>query len=309
MTRTPFVAALIVLGITVSESRTVPPRRPAGGHAAAPHAAAPHVAPHPSFSRPAVQHSFARPSAPHATFVPQRPVTRPAAPAVSIAPHSTAPHITNRPQIGNTALNRPTFNRSPVTQQFNRTTVNRPTNNETNVNRNVDRSRTVNRTNVYNSNPYTVNRFAGGAGGARYAGGGGGGSRYAGGYATAGRRWGGVGRQVGFPATWYSSAGNWGRSWWGDRPAWYWGRPWYWQHSGWHHGFWNYWSAPPALWFGAGLASGWLYSPYDTASYFNPYFVGVAENRTSPLTLPLEHVRLALNCFVLCASDFLEHAA
>jgi tetratricopeptide (TPR) repeat protein len=86
-------------------------------------------------------------------------------------------------------------------------------------------------------------------------------------------RWGRAERQVGAPRSWYSSPGNWGRSWWGGRPAWTWGRPWYWQHAGWHHGFWNYWARPPALWFGAGLAGGWFLSPGDSFTYFNPYFV------------------------------------
>ena len=89
----------------------------------------------------------------------------------------------------------------------------------------------------------------------------------------AGNRWGRGGRQVGGPAVVVLRAGNWGRSWWGGRPAWTWGRPWYWQHAGWHHGFWNYWVRPPALWFGAGLAAGWFLSPGDSFAYVNPYYV------------------------------------
>jgi hypothetical protein len=85
-------------------------------------------------------------------------------------------------------------------------------------------------------------------------------------------RWGG-GRQVGAPRSWYTEPRNWGRNWWGDRPAWYWGRPYYWHHSDWHHGYWNYWTTPPALWFGAGLLGGWLLSPGDTFVYQNPYYV------------------------------------
>lgn len=85
-------------------------------------------------------------------------------------------------------------------------------------------------------------------------------------------RWGG-GRQIGAPRSWYTEPRNWGRTWWGDRPAWYWGRPYYWQHTDWYHGYWNYWSTPPALWFGAGLLGGWLLSPGDTFTYFNPYYV------------------------------------
>jgi hypothetical protein len=88
-------------------------------------------------------------------------------------------------------------------------------------------------------------------------------------------RWGGGYRQIGAPRSWYTQPRNWGRNWWGDRPAWYWGRPWYWHHAHWHHGYWNYWSQPPALWFGAGLL-GWLLNPGDTFVYTNPYYVEAA---------------------------------
>jgi tetratricopeptide (TPR) repeat protein len=92
----------------------------------------------------------------------------------------------------------------------------------------------------------------------------------------AGNRWGRGGRQVGAPRSWYSEPRNWGRSWWGGRPAWTWGRPWYWQHARWHHGFWNYWVNPPAFWFGTGLAGAWYLSPGDAFAYVNPYYVAPA---------------------------------
>jgi hypothetical protein len=243
MTRTPFLAALILMATVASEPWAVGPRLPAAApHAVAqPHASAPH--PSPTFSRPrpaphpSVSHAF---SAPHNGFVPRRP----AAPIVHSRPqvaHQSRPAITARPTAPH-VVNRPN-------------TVNRPTVNQFNRNTNINRVG-GNRTNVFNggrANPYARGRFG-----------------------APGRRWAGGGRQVGAAATWFSRPGNWGRTWWGGSPAWYWGQPWYWQHAHWHHGFWNYWAAPPALWFGAGLASGWLFSPYDTAAYFNPYFAAPA---------------------------------
>ncbi|HVK08609.1 MAG TPA: tetratricopeptide repeat protein, partial [Gemmataceae bacterium] len=82
----------------------------------------------------------------------------------------------------------------------------------------------------------------------------------------------------------------WDRPWYGNRPAWYWSRPWYGYHTGWHYGYWNFWRSPPALWFGAGLAAGWLLSPGETFVYSNPYYVPastfVAIDYSQPLPAP-----------------------
>ncbi|HVK13828.1 MAG TPA: tetratricopeptide repeat protein, partial [Gemmataceae bacterium] len=72
---------------------------------------------------------------------------------------------------------------------------------------------------------------------------------------------------------WWGTPAYWNKPWYGGRPAWYYSRPWYNYHVGWHHGFWNFWSAPPAIWFGTGVAAGWLMSPGDTFVYSNPYYV------------------------------------
>jgi hypothetical protein len=267
--RIPFLAALILMAAAASESRAIGPRRPHGAaapHMAAPHAAAPHVAVRhattPSFSRPQMPRTFSRPAAPGRRFV----RSRPAAPVRRPQSFATRPTLPNRPSglagRPTTTLHpkRPavTIPRSPgrglttgprITNgsRFGRTTVNRPTFNNPTFNRNRT---TVNQNNFNVRNrSVTRNNF------------------------VAGNRWGRGGRQVGAARSWFSSPGNWGRSWWGGRPAWNWGRPWFWQHSGWHHGFWNFWSSPPAFWFGSGLAAGWLLSPGDGFAFFNPYFV------------------------------------
>jgi tetratricopeptide (TPR) repeat protein len=72
---------------------------------------------------------------------------------------------------------------------------------------------------------------------------------------------------------WWNRPAYWNRSWYAGRPVWYWGRPYYWQHARWYHGFWNYWPTLPSLWFGTGLAAGWLLSPGDAFVYSNPYYV------------------------------------
>jgi len=276
VTRFPFLAALILMVAVASEPLAVGPRHPGCRQPAAPHVTAPRPAT-PAFGRPQAAQHFARPTAPHQGFIPSR---QPAAPVVRQTPRLTRPAIPTRPQTfdGRPATappaNRPavTFPRNPATgtgltsgprivnrPESNRTTVNRPTFNNPTINRNrttvndptIIRNRTtVNQNNVNVSN-HSVTR-----------------NNY-----VAGNRWGRGGRQVGAPRSWYTSPGNWGRSWWGGRPAWTWGRPWYWQHAGWHHGFWDYWATPPALWFGSGLAAGWLLSPGDSFAYFNPYFV------------------------------------
>jgi len=173
----------------------------------------------------------------------QRPTTRPSAPTTVTRPgliDRTPGPATTRPGTIDRTPDRVDRTRPAFVNRpeinRNRTTINRTT-----VNRNVDvRNRVTNQSNV------TVNR------------------------------WGRSGGQIGAPRTWYTNAGNWNRSWWGGRPAWYWGRPWYWQHAGWHHGYWNYWVRPPAFWFGAGLLGGWLLSPGETFVYYNPYWVAPA---------------------------------
>jgi hypothetical protein len=71
---------------------------------------------------------------------------------------------------------------------------------------------------------------------------------------------------------WWHRPGNWNRPAWAGRPAWYWGRPWYRYHYTWHHGYWR-WPTYPAIWLGAGMATGVLLSPGDTFVYANPYYV------------------------------------
>jgi hypothetical protein len=85
-------------------------------------------------------------------------------------------------------------------------------------------------------------------------------------------RWDQSHRQGSDHRPWWDRPANWNRSWYAGRPAWYWGRPYYWQHWPWHHGYWNYWATLPPLWFGSGLATGWLLSPGDTFVYYNPYY-------------------------------------
>jgi hypothetical protein len=91
---------------------------------------------------------------------------------------------------------------------------------------------------------------------------------------------------------WWNRPANWNRSWYAGRPVWYWGRPFYWQHAGWYHGFWNYGPTLPSLWFGTGLAAGWLLSPGDAFVYSNPYFVPYSDvvapylDYSSPLPVP-----------------------
>jgi tetratricopeptide (TPR) repeat protein len=100
----------------------------------------------------------------------------------------------------------------------------------------------------------------------------------------------------------WATPANWNRPWYGGRPAWYYSRPWYNYHAGWHHGFWNFWSAPPAIWFGGGVAAGWLMSPGDTFVYSNPYYVVPPPSTTvvvqqpnyaEPLPAPTPTQRLA----------------
>jgi tetratricopeptide (TPR) repeat protein len=86
-------------------------------------------------------------------------------------------------------------------------------------------------------------------------------------------QWNQYNQQFNANRNWYNRPANWNRPWYGGRPAWYYGRPWYGNHYGWHNGFWNYWSTPPALWFGAGAAAGFLSSPGDSYVYENPYYV------------------------------------
>jgi hypothetical protein len=45
--------------------------------------------------------------------------------------------------------------------------------------------------------------------------------------------------------------------------------PWY---AGWHHGYWHGWYNRPWLWFGSGVAVGWLLSPGESVVYWNPYY-------------------------------------
>jgi hypothetical protein len=270
------------------------------GHGGGP-AAAPHPVPHaatPTFTRPAGGgRGFAtRPTLPHTGFVPSRPaapqVTRPTAPTTGLATRPGRPAVTRPTAPGSAlgagalplqttrpALTAPTL-RAPTgtTTQLNRPRiVNRPDLSRTNVFGN-----NINRTNINRTNVDVRNRFTDRSRNVTV------------------NRWGGAGRQVGAPRTWYSQPRNWGRTWWGNRPAWYWGRPWYWQHARWHHGFWNYWATPPALWFGAGLLGGWFLGPGDTFAYYNPYWVAPAYVPTyldysAPLpVVPVEEEALAL---------------
>ena len=94
----------------------------------------------------------------------------------------------------------------------------------------------------------------------------------------------------------WGNAGYWNRPWYGNRPAWYWGRAWYNRHWFWHHGFWNYWSTPPAVWFGSGLAVGWLSSPGDTVVYENPYYEApttVIYDYSQPIPAPTQEQQVA----------------
>jgi Tetratricopeptide repeat len=86
-------------------------------------------------------------------------------------------------------------------------------------------------------------------------------------------RWNQFNRQWNANPSWWNRPANWNRPWYAGRPVSYWGRPYSWQHWNWHHGYWNYWQAPPALWYGGGVAAGWLLSPGDAFVYGNPYYV------------------------------------
>ncbi|HEX3152307.1 MAG TPA: tetratricopeptide repeat protein [Gemmataceae bacterium] len=111
--------------------------------------------------------------------------------------------------------------------------------------------------------------------------------------------WNQYNRNVAAIAPAWGRAGNWNRPWYGNRPAWYWGRAWYNRHWFWHHGFWNYFSTPPAMWFGSGLAIGWLSSPGDTVVYENPYYAAPAApdvnvyNYSQPIPAPAESQQAA----------------
>jgi predicted negative regulator of RcsB-dependent stress response len=89
----------------------------------------------------------------------------------------------------------------------------------------------------------------------------------------------------------WGGAGYWNRPWYGNRPAWYWGRAWYGRHWLWHHGFWNYWSNPPGVWFGAGMAIGWLSSPGDSVVYSNPYYEAPPQTVESPTTVVINYAQ------------------
>ncbi len=65
---------------------------------------------------------------------------------------------------------------------------------------------------------------------------------------------------------------------WGNRPAGYLPpvyHPVYAYHQTWHHGYWNYWPTHPVVWFGGGVAYGWLLGGGETVVYRNPYYVAV----------------------------------
>jgi hypothetical protein len=52
------------------------------------------------------------------------------------------------------------------------------------------------------------------------------------------------------------------------RPGYAYYHGWY---AGWHHGYWG-WPYQPWIWFGAGVATGWLFPPVGVVAYWNPYF-------------------------------------
>ena len=43
-------------------------------------------------------------------------------------------------------------------------------------------------------------------------------------------------------------------------------------HADWHHGYWHGWYSRPWLWFGTGVAAGWLLAPGENIVYSNPYY-------------------------------------
>jgi uncharacterized protein (TIGR02246 family) len=65
---------------------------------------------------------------------------------------------------------------------------------------------------------------------------------------------------------------------WGNRPT---GHlpptyhPVYAYHQAWHHGYWTYWPTHPVVWFGGGVAFGWLLGGGETIIYQNPYYVAI----------------------------------
>jgi tetratricopeptide (TPR) repeat protein len=103
-------------------------------------------------------------------------------------------------------------------------------------------------------------------------------------------RWGQYNRAAVAPI--WGRPAYWNRPWYANRPAWYWGRAWYGQHWTWHHGYWNYWRTPPAVWFGVGMAIGWLSSGGDTVAYDNVYYTPAAEpaayDYAEPIPAPAE---------------------
>ncbi len=65
---------------------------------------------------------------------------------------------------------------------------------------------------------------------------------------------------------------------WGNRPTGYLPpvyHPVYAYHQTWHHGYWTYWPTHPVVWFGGGMAFGWLMGGGETIVYHNPYYVAV----------------------------------
>jgi len=69
--------------------------------------------------------------------------------------------------------------------------------------------------------------------------------------------------------TW-NNQNNWQHNWNGAHNGWNQ------RYDAWHHGNWNNWYRPPAAWYGAGVATGWLASPGDTYVYSNPFYAAPA---------------------------------
>lgn len=61
-------------------------------------------------------------------------------------------------------------------------------------------------------------------------------------------------------------------------------------HDRWHHGYWTGWYNRPWLWFGGGVAAGWLWGSTPNVVYVNPYWIAppvvAAYDYSQPIPVP-----------------------